>query len=141
MSKIVCVDGFAARQFDDPEYVGTKIVGCSKKEMEDRVNAALHADGSRLVDGYAPFCKHVFLKNDFTETKCAAVEISAENEAMLQTGYQGKRFGSYTRVWLGLTVSAFVSCPLGNSAHGEGASRAGALVPARAVYGAQGRVA
>ncbi len=36
-----------------------------------------------LKDGYAPFCKHLFIKN-FTETKTSMVLITPENEHLLK---------------------------------------------------------
>ena len=50
------LDEFAMRQWDDPKYGGTRI-DFDKAEFVRRVHEA-HAAGA-LLDGYAPFCKHV----------------------------------------------------------------------------------
>ena len=39
-----------------------------------------------LVDGYAPFCKHIFIKN-FTNMVPGFIKITVENEKYLKTGY------------------------------------------------------
>jgi hypothetical protein len=56
------VDPFCFRQFDDPEYAGTRI-GMSKANFEAIANAHFEAHPGCLVDGYAPFCKHIFIEN------------------------------------------------------------------------------
>lgn len=60
-SHTLVLDSFCLKQFDDPEYTGTR-VAYDKVEFEAKVNA-LHTEGAPLVDGYAPFCKHVFVPN------------------------------------------------------------------------------
>jgi hypothetical protein len=42
------------------------------------------------VDGYAPFCKHVFVPN-FTNATLNALPISQENEKHLKSGYSKRR--------------------------------------------------
>ena len=41
------------------------------------------------MDGYAPFCKHVFVPN-FTPAKVSALAISKENEALLRSAYEAR---------------------------------------------------
>ena len=55
---------FALRQWDR-DFVGTRIEGISPEELVRLVNDALK-DGAPLVDGYAPFCKHLFIENTTT---------------------------------------------------------------------------
>jgi len=43
-----------------------------------------------LVDGYAPFCKHIFIPN-FTQTQVAYAKISEENKALLKSEYKARR--------------------------------------------------
>lgn len=45
--------------------------------------------GFPLVDGYAPFCKHIFVPN-FAEVKRTIVPITPENTATLVTGYEAR---------------------------------------------------
>jgi hypothetical protein len=49
------LDEFALRQWDDPNYGGTRI-SHDKADFVARVHAAYKA-GAPLHDGYAPFCK------------------------------------------------------------------------------------
>jgi len=42
------------------------------------------------VDGYAPFCKHVFVKN-FVGAKLGALEITDSNRQLLKSGYTRRR--------------------------------------------------
>ena len=42
------------------------------------------------MDGYASFCKHVFVPN-FAGARLNALRITAENERHLRTGYSRRR--------------------------------------------------
>ena len=55
------LDDFAMRQWDDPNYGGTKI-DFPKADFVKRVHDAHKSGDAPLVDGYAPFCKHVFVQ-------------------------------------------------------------------------------
>ena len=81
---------FALRNWE-PGARGTKIEGISPEELTAECNAAL-ADGARLVEGYAPFCTHLFLKNS-TTTRCSFAPITDENKHLLQSGYRSRRAG------------------------------------------------
>ena len=81
------LDEFAMRQWDDPKYGGTRI-DFDKAEFVRRVHEA-HAAGAPLVDGYAPFCKHVFVPNR-PGTKVGAIPITPENEHLLRSGYSAR---------------------------------------------------
>jgi len=41
------------------------------------------------VEGYAPFCKHVFVPN-FVKARVPVLLITAANEALLRSGYQAR---------------------------------------------------
>lgn len=43
----------------------------------------------KLVDGYAPFCKHIFVKN-FTDSVPAFIKITPENQHFLVSGYEAR---------------------------------------------------
>lgn len=47
-------------------------------------------DKGGLKDGYAPFCKHLFIEN-FTNALCNTIEITSENEKYLKSGYNSRR--------------------------------------------------
>ena len=94
----IVVDPFCFRQFreyyqhDDNEtmkdYTGT-IFDVSISEFERIVNERFHSsDGDLLLqDGYAPFCKHLFLRNDFTDAVVNVLPITDDNEHLLRTKY------------------------------------------------------
>lgn len=82
------MDDFAMRQFTDPNYTGTK-VDYDPEKFEDKVNEMFRAAGGKLVDGYAPFCKHVFVPN-FAGVETSTVTIMPENQHLLVTGYEAR---------------------------------------------------
>lgn len=42
-----------------------------------------------LKDGYAPFCKHLFVKN-FSQVNNSIIEITSKNEHLLKTAYESR---------------------------------------------------
>lgn len=56
-----------------------------------RVNESIR-NGNTLKDGYAPFCKHVFIPN-FANVKCGYVEITDENRFKQRVQYEGRNAG------------------------------------------------
>lgn len=84
------MDKFCMRQFTDPKYTGTRI-SCAPEEFEARVNEA-HQNGAPLVDGYAPFCKHVFIPN-FTDVKCGYTVINSSTTPLIRSGYETRQEG------------------------------------------------
>jgi hypothetical protein len=91
MSKSLAVDPFCFRQFAENEqskaYLGT-IFSLSVADFEEIVNQRY--DESLLQDGYAPFCKHIFVKNDFTEAAVNVLSITPENEGLLRSEYAAR---------------------------------------------------
>lgn len=57
-------------------------------EFEKIVNERY--DESLLQDGYAPFCKHLFIENDFTDARVNVLEITTENESLLRSKYEAR---------------------------------------------------
>mmetsp|Transcript_6571 Transcript_6571/g.9640 ORF Transcript_6571/g.9640 Transcript_6571/m.9640 type:complete len:236 (-) Transcript_6571:1220-1927(-) len=89
-SKALVVDPFCFRQFESEEssksYGGT-VFSTSIHEFESIVNT--HYDEKKLQDGYAPFCKHLFIEN-FTDGQVNVLEITPENEHCLRTKYEAR---------------------------------------------------
>ena len=83
----IAMTGFALRNWE-PRASGTRIIGLTPDELVARCNAA----ESPLVDGYAPFCKHLFLEND-TPTRCGFAPITEANRHLLRSGYARRREG------------------------------------------------
>lgn len=96
--KSVVIDPFCFRQFSEHEsshkYSGTIFHNISIKQFEDIVNERFQE--TSLKDGYAPFCKHIFIKNDFlispndNNIKVNALSITKENEHLLRTRYEAR---------------------------------------------------
>ena len=82
------LDPFAHRQFNDPER--SDYIPMGGDEFASRVNAAFESGAAPLVDGYAPFCKHVFVEN-FAGATGAVVKITPENESLLRSEYDARR--------------------------------------------------
>ncbi len=54
-------------------------------EFEARINTLFDEGTAPLVDGYAPFCKHIFVPN-FAGVLRTTIAITPENEALLRSG-------------------------------------------------------
>jgi hypothetical protein len=91
MSKpIANLDQFAARQFE-PHYIGgNKIDPKFKQDFAKKVNELYKTGKYKLHDGYAPFCKHLFLPN-WTGCLVSVLKITPDNENLLRSGYQSRR--------------------------------------------------
>ncbi|KAG2452022.1 hypothetical protein HYH02_003060 [Chlamydomonas schloesseri] len=87
-SKTFFLDNFALRQWDDPNYGGTRI-SFDKAEFVKRIQDEFDK-GSPLVDGYAPFCKHIFVPN-FVGARLGALTITDANRGLLRSGYTKRR--------------------------------------------------
>ena len=84
------VDPFCLRQFDQNSGK-TPYVPLSVADVEAKVNAAYEAGGGDacLVDGYAPFCKHIFVEN-FVGCSGSVLAVTEANERLLKTGYAAR---------------------------------------------------
>jgi len=88
--KQLFMDNFALRQFNDKSYTGTQ-VHYDPAAFEARVEEAL-TNGAPLVDGYAHFCKHIFVEN-FADVRCGYTKITPENEKLIKSGYEARKEG------------------------------------------------
>lgn len=90
VAKDFFLDEFAQKQFNDsdPNYSGTRLHFAVLKFLAKIQK--LHDDGAPLVNGYAPFCKHIFVPN-FTGAKLGALTIDDNNKKYLQSGYSRRR--------------------------------------------------
>lgn len=90
-TKNLVVDPFCARQFSESEssksYLGT-VFDVSIAHFENIVNQRYREEN--LVDGYAPFCKHIFIENDFTNATVNILEITPENEKHIRSRYEAR---------------------------------------------------
>ncbi len=75
------VDPFCARQFDEASKK-TPFINCTIADFEDKVNE-LAGSEPQLHEGYAPFCKHLFVPN-FVGAKVNVLPITPENESLVK---------------------------------------------------------
>jgi len=90
--KNLVVDPFCFRQFQEhPQsktYGGT-VFSQSMEKFEEIVNSRYKPEDLR--DGYAPFCKHIFLVNDFTGDDARVNVLPVEgNEHLIRTEYAAR---------------------------------------------------
>jgi hypothetical protein len=89
-SRQFVIDKFVLRQFQDPMYTGTRIL-CDPELFESKVNEAYENGTAPLVDGYAPFCKHLFIPN-FLDVKCGYTELSSLlSPSLIKSGYEARQ--------------------------------------------------
>jgi len=95
--KSIALDPFAARNFVEPGSApdGRAFIEFSKADFELRINQwydeQLAAGGSPLKDGYAPFCKHLFVPNFVAGLKDGALKITDANQSLLRSEYLARR--------------------------------------------------
>ncbi len=82
----IALTDFALRNWQDG--ASTLIDGLTPDELV----ALCYASDEALVDGYAPFCKHLFLRNP-SATRAAFAPITEANRAHLRSGYVARREG------------------------------------------------
>lgn len=83
------IDKFALRQFNNPTYTGTQVV-YDAKDFESKVNDYYESGHVKLVDGYAPFCKHLFVPN-FADVRCGYTPITNENKHLIESIYESRK--------------------------------------------------
>lgn len=83
---VFAITDFALRSWE--EGASTRVLGITPAEL---VAQCEEVQGP-LVDGYAPFCKHLFLKNE-SETRAAFAPVTDENRGALRSGYLARREG------------------------------------------------
>ena len=91
-TKNLVVDPFCFRQFEEyPQsktYGGT-VFSQSIEDFEAVVNSRFQPED--LKDGYAPFCKHLFLVNDFTSDDARVNVLPVKgNEHLIRTEYAAR---------------------------------------------------
>jgi hypothetical protein len=86
----IAMTTFALRNWEAGSS-GTLIEGVTPDDLVARCQRAVE-NGASLVDGYAPFCKHLFVEND-TPTSCGFAPITDHNRHLLRSGYVRRREG------------------------------------------------
>lgn len=83
------MDPFGIRQFNNPSYLGTQ-VNYDVAAFEAKVIELYRSGAYPLVDGYAPFCKHLFIPN-FAAVECGYCEITPANRLLIESGYEARK--------------------------------------------------
>jgi len=84
---MICLTDFAIGRHWSPDFAGTKIASIGPDEFEGEIANLLPES---FVDGYAPFCKHVFVRNTW-EVLSGVVEITPHNKHRLCSEYAARR--------------------------------------------------
>ena len=58
------------------------------QDFEDIINEQY--DESKLKNGYAPFCKHLFIPNTSSDVRVNVLQITADNEHLIRTKYEAR---------------------------------------------------
>jgi hypothetical protein len=85
------LDAFAQRQFNNKDYTGTQI-HFDELSFENKINEYYKSGACELKDGYAPFCKHLFVEN-FANVECGYTKKTAENKGMIESMYEARKEG------------------------------------------------
>ena len=87
----IVLDGFGQRQFNNRDYTGTQI-HYDTTQFEKRINDEYESGKLELKDGYAPFCKHLFVEN-FADVTCGYVKKTAETISLIESSYELRQEG------------------------------------------------
>ena len=83
----IVLDPFCYRQFDKTKsslFINYDMIAFAEKINEYYLNTP-----NCLKDGYAPFCKHIFI-NNFTDLPANYAKINEENEHLIKTVYEAR---------------------------------------------------
>lgn len=85
------ITNFGKRHFD-PKFGGTKITSHTPEQIEDYINGMTFSGNSplsKIMDGYAPFCKLIAVDN-VTTAKVGTMKIDMSNYQYLRHGYSSR---------------------------------------------------
>lgn len=85
----VILDEFVYKEFDSSKskfYINYPI-----KDFENKLNEIIVNDKPELRNGYADFCKHIFIKNFVKGFKPKCLEINEETSKLIKTSYDARR--------------------------------------------------
>ena len=86
--KPLILDQFAYRSFDKSRT--SNYINMDKNEFTKKVNE-LYKSESMLVEGYAPFCKHLFVDNFVKGLKSCHIEINKDTEKLIISKYDSRQ--------------------------------------------------
>ena len=75
-----------------PSLLHVNSIDYEKPAFEKKINEFYDSGDYPLVDGYAPFCKHLFVPNFVGDSITVPyLEITPENESLLRSGYDARK--------------------------------------------------
>lgn len=83
------LDRFALRQWEEG-YVGSRLSGITPADFERELQRLAAQPDVRLVDGYAPFCKHIFVRNWIAGLKAPTLALSDAVAPLVRSEYQAR---------------------------------------------------
>ena len=86
--KPLILDQFAFRSFDKTR--SSNYINMDKQDFLNKVNE-LYKSESQLVEGYAPFCKHLFVENFVKGLKSCHIEINKDTEKLIISKYDSRQ--------------------------------------------------
>ena len=86
--KPLILDQFAYGSFDKSRT--SNYINMDKDEFTRKVNE-LYKSESMLVEGYAPFCKHLFVDNFVKGLKSCHIEINKDTEKLIISKYDSRQ--------------------------------------------------
>ena len=86
--KPLILDKFSFRSFDSTR--NSNYISISKEEFIKKVNE-LYKSSKDLVEGYAPFCKHLFVKNFVKGFKPCHLEINEKIKPLIISKYDSRQ--------------------------------------------------
>lgn len=82
MTRGIWTTVFCASRDFAPSTEGRGLIGITPEQLAAYANTTTE----KFIDGYAPFCKHLFVPN-WTATPVAAIRITRANQHRLRSGY------------------------------------------------------
>jgi len=83
------INDFCKSQFDK-EQARNGLIDYDTKEFLDTIQGKFDKGEIKLIDGYAPFCKHLFVPN-FTNAISSFIKITPENKKFLNSDYVARK--------------------------------------------------
>lgn len=85
-AKKILLDAFCLRQF---QKGSGSFINYDTHSFESTVND-LYIKGHPLKDGYAPFCKHMFIENFIKDVYPSTIEINESSSLLIKTAFEAR---------------------------------------------------
>ena len=83
----IALTDFCIERLFDPKKAGTTILSYTPLEFTMEIQVHWGEAFWREQEGYAPFCKLVFMRNWIDSVRAGAVPITRENQHLVKSGY------------------------------------------------------